>query len=63
MLSREITELITQTEAGTPAGKLMRHYWQPAALVDELEGPGPAGRCASSARISCSSRTPMAATA
>ncbi len=41
MLSQEINELITRTGAGTPAGNLMRRYWQPAALVDELEGPRP----------------------
>jgi len=38
MLSAEQNELITQTGAGTPAGRLMRCYWQPAALVDELSG-------------------------
>jgi len=41
MLSAEQNELITQTGAGTPAGRLMRCYWQPAALVDELSGNRP----------------------
>ena len=41
MLSAEINELITRTGPGTGAGRLMRNYWQPAALVDELEGPRP----------------------
>ena len=41
MLSAEINELITRTGPGTGAGRVMRNYWQPAALVDELEGPRP----------------------
>ena len=41
MLSGEINQLITQTGPGTPAGEVMRRYWQPAALVDELNGPRP----------------------
>jgi len=36
MLSAEQNDLITQVGPGTPAGTLMRRYWQPAALVDEL---------------------------
>jgi phthalate 4,5-dioxygenase oxygenase subunit len=36
MLSVEQNDLITRTGPGTPAGALMRRYWQPAALVDEL---------------------------
>jgi len=35
-------ELMTRTGPGTPAGRLMRQYWHPVALVDELEGPRPA---------------------
>ena len=41
MMSAEQNELITRTMAGTPAGKLMRLYWQPAALADELDGERP----------------------
>ena len=41
MMSAEQNELITRTMAGTPAGKLMRLYWQPAALADELGGERP----------------------
>lgn len=41
MLSREQNDLITRTGKGTPAGELMRRYWQPAALVDELAGNRP----------------------
>jgi phthalate 4,5-dioxygenase len=41
MLSREQNDHITRTGPGTPAGSLMRCYWQPAALVDELSGVRP----------------------
>ncbi|MEW6454043.1 MAG: aromatic ring-hydroxylating dioxygenase subunit alpha [Pseudomonadota bacterium] len=36
MLSAEQNNTITRIGPGTPAGGLLRHYWQPAALVDEL---------------------------
>ena len=39
MMSQEANDLITRTGAKDPCGKLMRQYWQPAALVDELQGP------------------------
>ena len=38
MLSAEHNRLVTETDAGTPGGDLMRRYWQPAALVEELAG-------------------------
>jgi phthalate 4,5-dioxygenase oxygenase subunit len=41
MLSVEQNDLITRTGPGTAAGALMRRYWQPAALVDELSGNRP----------------------
>ena len=41
MMSAKENELITRIGPGTPCGKLMRRYWQPAALVDELDGPRP----------------------
>ena len=41
MMSQEQNDLITRTGAKDPCGKLMRMYWQPAALVDELQGPRP----------------------
>lgn len=41
MMSQEQNDLITRTGPADPAGKLLRMYWQPAALVDELEGPRP----------------------
>jgi phthalate 4,5-dioxygenase len=41
MLSAEQNDLITRVGPGTAAGALMRRYWQPAALVDELAGNRP----------------------
>jgi nitrite reductase/ring-hydroxylating ferredoxin subunit len=41
MISAERNALITQSGPGTPLGALMRQYWQPAALVDEFDGPRP----------------------
>ncbi len=41
MISREENARMTLTGAGMPAGRLMRLYWQPVALADELAGPRP----------------------
>jgi phenylpropionate dioxygenase-like ring-hydroxylating dioxygenase large terminal subunit len=41
MISAEQNELMTRIGAGTPAGKLLRRYWQPVALVDEMKGERP----------------------
>ncbi len=41
MISAEQNELMTRVGPGTPAGKLLRSYWQPVALVDEMQGPRP----------------------
>jgi len=41
MLSAEQNERITRTGAGRPAGALLRRYWQPAALVEEIAGNRP----------------------
>jgi len=41
MLSAEQNAFITRIGPGMPAGTLMRRYWQPAALVDELSGNRP----------------------
>lgn len=41
MLSAEQNELITRTGPGTAAGKLLRRYWQPVALKDELNSNRP----------------------
>lgn len=38
MISQEQNDLITRIGPKTPCGNLMRKYWQPAALTDELEG-------------------------
>jgi len=35
-MKAEQNELITRIGPGTPCGTLMRHYWQPVALVDEF---------------------------
>ena len=32
---------MTRIGPGTPAGKLLRRYWQPVALVDEMQGERP----------------------
>jgi hypothetical protein len=41
MISAEQNELMTRIGPGTPAGKLLRRYWQPVALVDEMKGERP----------------------
>ena len=40
MLSQEDNELLTRTGPGTPAGNLLRRYWQPVALPEELGEDG-----------------------
>ena len=42
MLTTEQNDRVTRTGSDTPAGALLRRYWQPAALVDELAGERPA---------------------
>lgn len=41
MMSSQQNDLITQVGALTPGGKLLRNYWQPVALVDELPSERP----------------------
>ncbi|MCY4304297.1 MAG: aromatic ring-hydroxylating dioxygenase subunit alpha [Aestuariivita sp.] len=41
MISQELNDKITRVGSGTPAGNLLRHYWQPAALVEELHASLP----------------------
>ncbi|MFD2238076.1 aromatic ring-hydroxylating dioxygenase subunit alpha [Aureimonas populi] len=41
MMSQAQNDLITRIAPGTPAGEMMRRYWQPAALVDELSPERP----------------------
>lgn len=40
MISKEENDLLTRTNAGTPAGELLRRYWQPVALSEELPAGG-----------------------
>jgi len=39
MLSREENELLTRTNAGTPMGEMIRRYWIPALLSEEIPSP------------------------
>src|SRR5712692_6585710 len=41
MLTKEQNDLLTQTGPGTPGGALLRRYWQPVALAEELPPGGP----------------------
>jgi phenylpropionate dioxygenase-like ring-hydroxylating dioxygenase large terminal subunit len=41
MITSEQNKQLTQIGPGTPAGRLLRNYWQPVALVDELQDPRP----------------------
>lgn len=41
MISQQLNDTITRTGPGTEAGAVLRRYWQPAALSDELAGPRP----------------------
>ncbi|MBE9477395.1 MAG: aromatic ring-hydroxylating dioxygenase subunit alpha, partial [Proteobacteria bacterium] len=41
MLSKEKNDTLTQVGADTPTGKVMRQYWIPAALSEELDGDRP----------------------
>lgn len=40
MVSREQNELLTRVGPGSPCGEMIRRYWQPAALSDELPPGG-----------------------
>ena len=40
MLTKEENDLLTQTDAGTSGGILLRSFWQPAALSEELAHDG-----------------------
>ena len=41
MMDAAQNEAMTRVAADRPAGKLLRHYWQPVALVEELVGERP----------------------
>ncbi|HXF76556.1 MAG TPA: Rieske 2Fe-2S domain-containing protein, partial [Methylomirabilota bacterium] len=40
MMSQEENRRLTETGPGTPAGELLRRYWQPVALARELPKGG-----------------------
>jgi phthalate 4,5-dioxygenase len=42
MLTAERNQMMTRVGPDTPGGALLRRYWQPVALADELEGRRPA---------------------
>ena len=44
MLSTEQNERLTRVGPGTPGGHLLRQYWQPVALLEELDSPRPLRR-------------------
>ena len=39
-MTHEENELLTRVGPGTPGGDLLRRYWQPAALSEELPPGG-----------------------
>ena len=39
VLSRQDNEVLTRTGPGTPMGDVLRRYWLPALMIDELPGP------------------------
>jgi len=41
MMNQEQNDTLTRIGPNTQAGSVLRHYWQPAALSIELEGPRP----------------------
>ena len=41
MLTAEQNDFMTRVGPGAPAGKLLRRYWQPVALAEELDGVKP----------------------
>lgn len=41
MITQDENNLLTQTGRGTPCGELMRRYWQPVALSEELAADKP----------------------
>ncbi len=41
MISQKLNDQITRIGPDTPAGAVLRRYWQPAALADEVQGDDP----------------------
>ena len=44
MLNQEVNEMLTRIGPDTPAGRLLRRYWQPICLVSELTEEKPKKR-------------------
>ena len=44
MLNQEVNEMLTRIGPDTPAGRLLRRYWQPICLVSELTKENPKKR-------------------
>lgn len=40
MLTAEVNELLCRTGAGTPCGEMLRRYWQPVGLSDQISPGG-----------------------
>jgi phthalate 4,5-dioxygenase len=40
MISQQENDLLTKTGPGTPCGEMLRCYWQPVALSEELPPVG-----------------------
>ena len=41
MVEAELNRMLTESGPGTPGGHVLRQYWQPAALTEELAGERP----------------------
>lgn len=41
MITAEQNQRLTRVGPATPGGRVLRHYWQPVALADELQGRRP----------------------
>jgi len=41
MLTQEENEILTRVGPGTPAGELLRRYWQPVVIASELAAEHP----------------------
>ena len=41
LLSQELNNQLTRVDKGQPAGEVLRRYWQPAALAEELDTERP----------------------
>ncbi len=55
MLSQQQNDLVTRAAKGTPGGDLLRRYWQPVALEEELPPGAPPKPVRVMGEISCCS--------